>query len=922
MKKNPMLRLFNIAAFRSKITLQKAFFFFAQLIVFNLMIASYANGQGTIQWENTIGGALSDFLSSIHQTDDGGYILGGYSKSDISGDKTENSVGENDFWIVKIDSLGNIEWQNTIGGDTTDKLYSCSQTSDGGFILGGMSSSDISGDKSENSMGGSDYWIVKTDAAGNIQWQNTIGGSLDDELNSVQQTSDGGYILGGWSYSNISGDKTENNRDTTLSTYDYWIVKTDQNGNIQWQKTIGGNDWDALFDIQQTSDGGYILGGSSTSGISGEKTEICYNYESDYWIIKTDSLGNIQWQNTIGGDRIDEYGSLDQTSDGGYIVGGYSSSSISVDKTENLVGGMWYDYWILKIDSLGNIQWQNTIGGTDSDILYSIQQDTDGGFLLGGSSHSYISGDKTEVNNIYDYWIVKTDSIGNIEWQNTIGGNGMDDQLHFLQTDDGNYILGGYSNSQICGDKSENCIGGADFWIVKIADKSNFINGSAFADLNTNSIKDNGEPDLPFNKATEQNTGRFSFTEQNGHYSVSVLDTGNFVITPTAINYFNAVPATHSANFSSIHQTDSLNNFAFQPQGVYNDVCITITPLSAFRSGFNSSYMIKYQNYGTTIIAPTVLFFPDSNITYITASVIPSSISADSIAWLLPALSPFQSGDIRVTVNVNTGLSIGSLINSFVRIEPIAGDINPACNYHSWEVYTIGSYDPNDILVNEDTLTTTELAASPWLDYIIRFQNTGNDTAFNVKILNPIDTSRLEISSLEIVNASHGVNVRWIPLENNMEFKFDNIFLPDSIVNEPMSHGFVHYRIKPRTTLIAGNLIHNNAAIYFDFNFPVLTNDAVTKIVLTTKINDIPDYNSLFVAFPSPVYDKLRIESKELKISSIAIYNLWGEKIFSQSSALNEQRTDIDISSQPPGVYFINILTEHKEQFTTRFIKL
>ena len=886
------------------------------------MTASFSNAQGIIQWQNTIGGSLSDFLSSIDQTADGGYILGGYSKSDVSGDKTENSLGDNDFWIVKTDSLGNIEWQNTIGGDTTDKLYSCSQTADGGFILGGMSSSNISGDKSENSIGGSDYWIVKTDATGNIQWQNTIGGSLDDELNSVQQTSDGGYILGGWSYSNISGDKTENNRDATLSTYDYWIVKTDQNGNIQWQKTIGGNDWDALFDIQQTSDGGYILGGPSVSGISGEKTEACYTFEEDYWIIKTDSVGNIQWQNTIGGDNIDEFGDLAQTSDGGYIVGGFSSSSISVDKTENLVGGMWYDYWILKIDSLGNIQWQNTIGGTDSDALYSIQQDTDGGFLLGGTSHSYISGDKTEVNDIYDYWIVKTDSIGNIEWQNTIGGNGMDDHLHFLQTNDGNYILGGYSNSQISGDKSENCIGGADFWIVKIADKYNFIKGSVFADLNANAIKDNGEPDLPFNKITEQNTGSFAFTEQNGHYSVTVLDTGNFVIIPTAINYFNAVPATHNAYFSGINQTDSLNDFALQPQGVYNDVCITITPLSAFRSGFNTSYLINYENYGTTTIAPTVLFFLDTNVTYVTATVVPSTISADSITWVLPALSPFQSDNILVTVNVNTGLPIGTLINSYVRIEPVAGDINPACNYHSWEVFTTGSFDPNDILVSEDTLTTTELAASPWLDYIIRFQNTGNDTAFNVKILNPIDTSKLEISSIEIVNASHDVNIRWILWENNLEFKFDNILLPDSIVNEPISHGFVHYRIKPRTTLIAGTRILNIAAIYFDFNFPVLTNEAVTKIILSTKVNDIADYNSLFVAFPSPVYDKLRIESKELKITRVEIYNMLGEKILSMNSALKEEAIDIDLSSQPPGVYIIHVQAQNNVESTIRIIKL
>jgi hypothetical protein len=132
-------------------------------------------------------------------------------------------------------------------------------------------------------------------------------------------------------------------------------------------------------------------------------------------------------------------------------------------------------------------------------------------------------------------------------------------------------------------------------------------------------------------------------------------------------------------------------------------------------------------------------------------------------------------------------------------------------------VYTTGSFDPNDILVNEDTLTTTQLSNAPWLEYIIRFQNTGNDTAFTVKILNPIDTNKLNLSTFEFVNASHPVNLNWINYQRNMEFKFENILLVDSNTNEPLSHGFVRYRIQPKTNLSAGDSITNFAAIYFDF---------------------------------------------------------------------------------------------------------
>src|SRR6185436_20058437 len=396
------------------------------LFTYGLSFIFYAFSQ-EIEWQNTIGGGSADLLNSIQQTIDGGYILGGSSESNISGDKTENCIGLYDYWIIKSDSAGNIQWQNTIGGSSDDQLNSIRQTSDGGYILGGQSLSDISGDKTKNCMGQYDYWLVKTDASGNIQWQNTIGGNSLDILRSVNQTLDGGYILGGISTSPISGDKTED----SIGGWDYWIIKTDASGNIQWQNTIGGSEVDFLNSIQQTSDGGYVLGGNSNSNISDDKTENS-NGSSDYWIIKTDASGNIQWQNTIGGDGVDYLYSIQQTTDGGYILGGHSSSNISGDKTESCWDTICIPYceadlWIVKTDTIGNVIWQNTIGGNSTEAARSVQQTADGGYILGGITSSDISGDKTEnCNGSDDYYIVKIDASGNIQWQNTIGGNNED----------------------------------------------------------------------------------------------------------------------------------------------------------------------------------------------------------------------------------------------------------------------------------------------------------------------------------------------------------------------------------------------------------------------------------------------------------------------------------------------------------------
>ncbi len=408
----------------------------------------------------------------MQQTSDGGYILAGQSSSGLSGDKTEASMGTYDYWIVKLTSTGSILWQNTIGGLNEDYIFSIQQTTDDGYILGGYSYSGATGDKTEASMGSGDYWVIKLNSTGGIVWQNTIGGSGDENLFCVRQTSDGGYILGGTSSSGISGDKTEPN----IGLTDYWVVKLNATGSIIWQNTIGGTEADILRCVKQTTDGGYILGGYSYSGMSGDKTENNWDVvdpiTSDYWVIKLNTVGAIEWQNTIGGNNYDNLYDIFQTPDGGYMLGGQSYSGVSGDKTETSLSS--WQYWIIKLNSAGNIlEWQNTIGGDGTDALYSINPTSDGGYILGGHSSSNISGDKTEnAIGSYDFWVIKTDIAGNLLWQNTIGGTDQDYLRCVQQTSDGGYFLGGYSSSPVSGDKTEGNFGAAttfDIWVMKLS---------------------------------------------------------------------------------------------------------------------------------------------------------------------------------------------------------------------------------------------------------------------------------------------------------------------------------------------------------------------------------------------------------------------------------------------------------------------
>jgi len=439
--------------------MKKILLFSFSLLLFQLTLAQAP----IIEWQKTIGGSESEALYSLQQTADGGYILGGQSLSGANGDKTEANFGGWDYWVVKLDANGNIVWQNTIGGPDGDSIRLIQQTVDGGYIIGGISKSGISSDKTEANIGGWDYWVVKLDANGNIVWQNTIGGSSDDYIRSIQQTADGGYILGGRSMSGISGDKNE----AGPGDWDWWVIKLDGSGTIVWQNTIGGSGYDELFSIRQTNDGKYIIGGYSASGASGDKSEASFGYW-DWWVIIIDETGQtIEFEDTIVGNNYDYLTSLELTSDGGYIVGGYSMSGAFFDKTQNSRGVN--DYWAVKLKNDGSIAWQNTIGGSGEDKMYSIYQTLDGGYLLGGSSQSAVSGDKTEANRgDYDYWIVKLDQWGNIYWQKTIGGNDSDELWSVKSTADGGYILGGYTTSGISGDKTNESYGGLDIWIIKL----------------------------------------------------------------------------------------------------------------------------------------------------------------------------------------------------------------------------------------------------------------------------------------------------------------------------------------------------------------------------------------------------------------------------------------------------------------------
>jgi hypothetical protein len=331
------------------------------------------DSRGNKKWSKTFGGSEWDGSYSVQQTQNGGYILAGSTRS-------YGADGRNyDVLLIKTDSKGNEKWNKTFGGAYFDWRGSVQQTQDGGYILAGSTSS--------YGVGESALWLIKTDSKGNEKWNKTFVWGYSDKGRSVQQTQDGGYIITG-----------------STEDFDGWsdvrLIKTDSKGNEEWSKTYGGFMDDRGTFVQQTKDDGYIITGSTLSYGAGS---------SDIWIIKTDSKGDEEWNKTFGGECADWSGSIQQTKDRGYIIAG--------SRYRRYVEGygvyMSPDVWLIKIDLNGNEEW-NRIFGKKSyyDVGQSVRQTNDGGYIITGGTKSFGAGEE-------DVWLIKIIPVSQIEKTST-----------------------------------------------------------------------------------------------------------------------------------------------------------------------------------------------------------------------------------------------------------------------------------------------------------------------------------------------------------------------------------------------------------------------------------------------------------------------------------------------------------------------
>jgi hypothetical protein len=426
------------------------------------------------QWDFTYGGIFAEEGGTatghlVLQTNDGGYIMGGSTTSTVSGAVTGLPRGGYDYWIVKTNSNGVKEWDARFGGADHDYLSVLRPTIDGGYMLGGTSYSHVSGDRTIPRHAGVDIWLVKIDNNGVKQWDQAFGSnSGGDILATLIQTGDGNFILGA-TFSGSGGDHTEGG----FGGHDFWLVKMSSTGVKLWDKRYGGDGHDRMWDLIATEDGGYLLGGHSTSGISGTKTQDCRG-TYDFWVVKVDNNGVMEWDARFGGIDEDYLYSLCSDGDGGYLLTGDSGSPISGDKTQNPWGGSGSDFWVVKINSSGVKQWDRRYGTYHQDRLTDVHSTSEGGYILAGYVPAVTNGDRTQTclpiqnSQQWDIWLLKINSSGDTEWDAGYGGINQEIMGDIEPTNDGGYILGAYSASPASCDKSQSPVGDYDYWLVKL----------------------------------------------------------------------------------------------------------------------------------------------------------------------------------------------------------------------------------------------------------------------------------------------------------------------------------------------------------------------------------------------------------------------------------------------------------------------
>ena len=863
-------------------------------------------------------------------------MIGDICLTDINNDNLLDIVTTSADWQQKInwyENLGsdNFSSQNEIGnniGDATS-VISSDLNNDGkiDIVYSSSNKNDVAWYKNLDSQGSFDIRKSTMTIADYPYFTTSFDLDNDGDLDVISlseidhklawyENLDGHGTFGlqkiiktGWNFKNIIMIDIDNDNDGDIITCRNHVIsmfKNDGMGSFDSEQIIANfNFVDFIYEADIDGDDKFDIVAISTNKIS--------------WFKNLDNLGNFSNEQIISSDGSNSIFCADFDDDGDLDI---VSCSISNDNIK----------WFENIDGLGNFGSEQIISTMLNPIVvYSYDIDDDGDLDV-------LSASKSDHKIV---WYENTNNLGGFGIEQIISSD-FENQVRNLKVmdidNDGvNEILSNtdnyihvfvknasdtsftrqrvnqnaiyYIDSMHLADVDNDgdidiisCVAQDDLidWYKNLSILGNEINGNVKLDFNVDGC-DNSDINIS-NLLIETSNGLddfATFTQNNGDYLLYTNE-GNFItsVTTNLPNYYTINPNSETNTFTGFDNTFTAN-FCIEPNQTVNDVNINLIPTSQARPGFNATYQIVYKNVGTTQLNGNVtLEFDNTKLSFLNASETVNTQTSNSLTFNYSNLNPFETRTIDLEFNVFAPptVNIDDILNFTTTINPIASDFTADDNIFTFNQTVIGSFDPNDITCLEGNQILLA-DADKYLHYVIRFQNTGTASAINVVVTNDLDTN-LDWSTLQLESLSHNNRVA-IKNGNEIEFIFENINLPDSTTDEPNSHGFITYKIKPKTDIALGDIIPNKADIFFDFNEAIETNTATTTIVNVLAVNE----NTLldFSVYPTPTESILNVKSKT-EIIKIEIYSKLGQLIIKSKT-----ENQIDVSNLTQGLYFVKV---------------
>ncbi|MBL7740645.1 MAG: T9SS type A sorting domain-containing protein [Chitinophagaceae bacterium] len=842
--------------------------------------------------------------------------------------------GSTDIFIVKQSASGALLWARQIGSGQIDVARAAKAAASGyidivGDFRGTVDFDPGSGVTNLTGSANGDIFILRLSDAGNfisVKQMNSTGGSLS--VRDMARDKDGNSIMMIGFSGTVDFDPGAGVFNITSSGgSDMAICKLSSSGNFLWAKAITNPSSSTFIvnAVKADSTGNILFCGYFFNSIDFDPGPAVFNITSDggadAFVAKLSPAGDFVWAKHFRNSLSSNALKLDTDASGNCYVSGFFEGGADFDPGPadfSLSSSGDRDAFVVKLSDAGSFQWARRFGSGLPDAINSMAMSSYGTLFAAVDFKGTVDFDPgTGISNItsngdFDICLLQLTTNGELISAKRIGGSNPDAAYYMVADQQGDVILTGNFGNTVDFDPGPGTTNLTSLGIYPYNDlfvarfsKSNTITGTTFNDVNGDGVRQPIEPLLAdvILKGTRNSLDYYAISDSNGVYAIEA-DTGSYTVSPSLPLYYTSiVPASHSAAFGSLYgQTDTANHFALVPSSIIKDLRVNITPVAAARPGFLTTYRITYTNKGTeTIPAGNITLTHDNTLSFQEAAPVPASNTAPVIVWNFTSLSPSMSESIDVRFRVSPADTLGQILKSYVTANPVAGDFNPGNNTDSTYHIVTGSYDPNDKRVTPDGAISTDFVSTgKYLDYVIRFQNTGTDTAFTV-VLKDTLSNKVEISSFEMLSASHNYSVN---MKGNgiVEWRFNNILLPDSNVNEPKSHGFVRYRIKTKNTLAVGDQIKNKAAIYFDFNAPVITNETINTVTVITAVNPVVNTIETKV-FPNPAYAVLHIRSKGY--FHYTLYDAIGRTLMMADKNYNE--AVIDLTGFSKGIYFIEI---------------